>query len=125
MRSFASTLVKFSKLSHIQTTIWRPPKTAPPCTAGSAGPFITPLAGSGLEKITGTRIKLGTGIQPGLSRDLDLASDLVLWEPMHGRSQQGRQRQNYLSMLLKEVGTNSKEKLQTLMRNRDIWRGVI
>ena len=30
MRNFASTLVKFSKLSHIQTTIWRPPKMAPP-----------------------------------------------------------------------------------------------
>ena len=30
MRNFASTLVKFSKLSHIQTTIWRPTKMAPP-----------------------------------------------------------------------------------------------
>ena len=83
------------------------------------------MAGPGLEKNTGTRInKLGTGIQPGLSLDLDLASDLVLWEPMHGRSQQGRPRQSYLSMLLKEVGTNSKEKLQTLMRDMDIWRGL-
>ena len=44
MRNFASTLVKFSKLSHIQTTIWRPPKMAPPRTAGSAGPFVTPLS---------------------------------------------------------------------------------
>ena len=42
MRNFASTLVKFSKLSHIQTTIWRPSKMAPPRTAGSAGPFVTP-----------------------------------------------------------------------------------
>ena len=46
MRNFASTLVKFSKLSHIQTTIWRPPKMAPPRTAGSAGPFVTPLEGA-------------------------------------------------------------------------------
>ena len=44
MRNFASTLVKFSKLSHIQTTIWRPPKMAPPRTAWSAGPFVTPLS---------------------------------------------------------------------------------
>ena len=36
-----------------------------------------------------------------------LASDLVLWEPVHGRAQQGRPRQSFLSMLLKEVGTNS------------------
>ena len=35
---------------------------------------------------------------------------------MHGRAQQGQPRQNYLSILLKEVGTNSKEELQTLIR---------
>ena len=51
-------------------------------------------------------------------------ANLVLWEPMHGRAQQGRPRQSYLSMLLKEVGTNSKEELRTLMRDRDIWRGL-
>ena len=28
MRNFASTLVKFLKFSHVQTTIWRPPKMA-------------------------------------------------------------------------------------------------
>ena len=38
MRNFARTLVKFSKFSLIQTTIWRPRKMAPP-----AGPFVTPL----------------------------------------------------------------------------------
>ena len=37
MRNFASTLVKFSKLSHIQTTIWRPPKMAPPPHCGVSG----------------------------------------------------------------------------------------
>ena len=51
-----------------------------------------------------------------------LASDLVLWEPMHGSAQQGRPRHCYLSILLKEVGTNSKEEMRTLMRDRVIWR---
>ena len=37
MRNFASTLVKFSKLSHIQTTILRPPKMAPPPHCGVSG----------------------------------------------------------------------------------------
>ena len=53
-----------------------------------------------------------------------LVSDLVYREPMHGRAQQSRPRQSYLSMLLKEVGTNSKEELRTLMRDREIWRGL-
>ena len=44
MRNFASTLVKFSKLSHIQTMIWRPPKMAPPppppALRGQRGPLL-------------------------------------------------------------------------------------
>ena len=31
---------------------------------------------------------------------------------------------NCLFVLLKEVGTNSNEELRTLMRDRDIWRGL-
>ena len=46
-----------------------------------------------------------------------LASDLVVWKPMHGKAQQGRLRQSYLSMLLKEVGTNSKEELRTMVHD--------
>ena len=37
-----------------------------------------------------------------------LASDLILWEPMHGSAQQGRTRHCYLSILLKEVRPNSR-----------------
>ena len=44
---------------------------------------------------------------------------------MHGRAQQGRSRQSYLSMLLKEVRTYSKKELRTLMRDRDKWRGYL
>ena len=49
-----------------------------------------------------------------------LTSDLVLWEPMHDRAQQDRPRKSYFSMLLKEVRTNSKEALRTLMWDKDI-----
>jgi len=55
-----------------------------------------------------------------------LANDLVTWEPGagHGETKRGRPKQSYLSMLLRDVGTNSKEELRTLMRDRDIWRGI-
>ena len=53
-----------------------------------------------------------------------LASYLVLWEPLHGRAKQGRPRRIYVFMLMKEVRTNSKEELRTLMLDRDIWRGL-
>ena len=55
-----------------------------------------------------------------------LANDLVMWEPEvgHGEAKRGRPKQSYLSTLLRDVGINSKEELRTLMRDRDIWRGM-
>ena len=42
MRNFASTLVKFSKLSHIQTTIWCPLRWRPPhCGVSRALSYAT------------------------------------------------------------------------------------
>ena len=55
-----------------------------------------------------------------------LANDLVLWEPEvgSGETKRGRPKQSYPSMLLRDVGTISKEELRTLMRDRDVWREV-
>lgn len=55
-----------------------------------------------------------------------LANDLVMWEPEvgHGETKRGRPKQSYLNTLLRDVGINSKEELRTLMRDRDIWRGI-
>ena len=52
MRNFVSTLVKFSKLSHIQTTIWRPPKMAPPALRGQRGPLLRHCLIHALIRIT-------------------------------------------------------------------------
>ena len=53
-----------------------------------------------------------------------IASDLVVWEPdsVLGRAQRGRPRASYVSMLLKDVGTENKEELRALMRDRVIWK---
>ena len=55
-----------------------------------------------------------------------LANDLVLWEPEvgNGEIKRGRPKQSYPSMLLRDVGTKTKEELRTLMRDRDVWREV-
>ena len=53
MRNFASTLVKFSKLSHIQTTIWRPPRVAGSaegfCYATDEGKLFTIISDNTVE----------------------------------------------------------------------------
>ena len=55
-----------------------------------------------------------------------LANDLVTWEPEAGigETKRGRPRQSYLDTLLRDVGIKTKEELRTLMRDRDIWRGI-
>ena len=55
MRNFASTLVKFSKLSHFQTTIWRPLRCPPPPHCGVTGALCYATAGvPTLEKPDGS-----------------------------------------------------------------------
>ena len=53
-----------------------------------------------------------------------IANDLVLWKPeiVCGTARQGRPKETYGSMLLRDAGQNNKEKLRTLMGNRDAWK---
>ena len=55
-----------------------------------------------------------------------LACDLVTWEPeaQRGDAKRGRPKRSYLSTLIKDVGTKTKEELRTLMRDRDLWRRI-
>ena len=55
-----------------------------------------------------------------------LACDLVTWEPeaQSGEAKRGRPKQSYLSTLIRDLGTKTKEELQTLMRDSDLWRRI-
>ena len=55
-----------------------------------------------------------------------LACDLITWEPeaQRGEAKKGRPKQSYLSTLIRDVGTKTKEELRTLMRDRDLWRRI-
>ena len=76
------------------------------------------------EKIKSRRLKLAGHCvrHPEL-----LANDLVTWEPEAGigETKRGRPRQSYLDMLLRDVGTKTKEELRALMLDRYICpRGI-
>ena len=60
------------------------------------------------------------------SATIILANGLVTWDPeaKRGEAKRDRSRQSYLSTLLRNVGMNTKEKLRTLMRDRDICRKI-
>ena len=55
-----------------------------------------------------------------------LTCDLVTWEPeaQRGEAKRGRPKQSYLTTLIKDVGTKTKDELRTLMRDRDLWRRI-
>ena len=75
------------------------------------------------EKIRSRRLKLaGHCIRhPEL-----VASDLVLWEPsdVRGRAHRGRPKATYVATLQRDVGTENKEELRSLMLDRDIWKKI-
>ena len=45
-------------------------------------------------------------------------------EAQRGEAKRGRPKQSYLSTLIRDVGTKTKEELRTLMRDRDLWRRI-
>ncbi|KAJ8381294.1 hypothetical protein SKAU_G00020720 [Synaphobranchus kaupii] len=50
------------------------------------------------------------------------ASELVLWEPTHGRRSRGRPTLTYVDVLKKDAGAQSTDELARCMENRDDWR---
>ena len=54
----------------------------------------------------------------------ELAGDLVVWAPSHGRRSQGRPRMTYPEQLANDIGCLPQE-LPALMSNKDEWRRTV
>jgi len=53
------------------------------------------------------------------------ASSMILWEPKHGRRSRGRPATTFIDTLRRDTGLNNTEEIQTLMKNRNLWRAVV
>ena len=53
------------------------------------------------------------------------ASDLMLWEPTHGRRNRGRGRTTLTDTLKRDTGLNRVAEFRTLMEDPDEWRAAI
>ena len=53
------------------------------------------------------------------------ACDLVLWEPNHGKKSRGRPRATCIDTLRRDTGLSSTTEIQSLMEDREMWRGAI
>ena len=51
----------------------------------------------------------------------ELASDLLLWNPKHGKGSRGRHRKSYIDQLKEDTMLNIEE-LQTAMNDRNEWK---
>ena len=51
----------------------------------------------------------------------ELASDVLLWEPKHGKQEQGRPKRTYIDQLADDTGCR-KQELNNAMTNKDDWR---
>jgi len=50
---------------------------------------------------------------------------MILWEPKHGRRSRGRPATTFIDTLRRDTGLNNTEEIQTLMKNRNLWRAVV
>ena len=55
----------------------------------------------------------------------EIASEVVLWQPSHGRRGVGRPANNFIDTLLQDTGLTSTTELRNAMLDRKIWRGYV
>ena len=55
----------------------------------------------------------------------EVASNLVLWKPSHGKLNRGRKRKTYLDSLMNDTNMERLYELQSLMMDRDLWRHLV
>ena len=55
----------------------------------------------------------------------EIASDIVLWVPSHGRTRVGRPAVNYIDLLQKDTGLNSTSEIRNAMMDRKTWREYV
>ena len=53
------------------------------------------------------------------------ASEMILWEPTHGKKTRGRPQMTYIDTLKRDSGLSSTAEIRTLMMDRDQWRAAI
>ena len=53
------------------------------------------------------------------------ASNLVLWQPGHGKRDRGRPKQDYVTTLKTDTGVVSTSELGALMSDRDAWKSHV
>ena len=51
----------------------------------------------------------------------EVASDLVLWQPLDGYTNRGRKRITFVETLLQDTGMVNTEELRTCILDRNIW----
>ena len=53
------------------------------------------------------------------------ASELILWEPTHGKKSRGRPHATFIDTLKRDSGLNNTAEIRTLMMDRVQWRAAI
>ena len=55
----------------------------------------------------------------------DVPSNLVLWKPSHGKSNQERKRKTYLDNVMNDTNMERVDALESLMMDRDLWTRLV
>ena len=55
---------------------------------------------------------------------LELASDVIIWQPIHGKRKRGRPRRTYVDQLVDDTLCDVNE-IKKVMEDRDCWRKIV
>ena len=74
------------------------------------------------EKIRERRLKLAGHC---VRHSEEVASNLVLRKPSHGKPNRGRKRKTFVDNLMNDTNMERVDELQSLMMDRDLWRRLV
>ena len=52
----------------------------------------------------------------------EVVSDLILWQPSHGRRKRGRPAKTFIDQIMNDTGISNIDELKNAMENRDDWK---
>ena len=70
------------------------------------------------EKVTQRRLRLAGHC---IRHPEEIASDLILWQPLEGRASRGRKTKTYVDTLLEDTEIDNVGELKTQMLDRSVW----
>ena len=55
----------------------------------------------------------------------EIASQLVLWQPLHGKARRGRKQTDFIDVIRRDTGLEAVHDIRNVMMDRNQWKDIV